>query len=279
MMRRVLSLTLCGFLALAPASAQIALPFPGPGTAHSAGGGGGCSQSTSYLSGLTTAYTTAYQTMICGMVTDGDFAKLDRFYVLATDASANALKDIITGTTATITGTATFTANNGYVPGTGTLNTTLNYSTATNYKTATAMLMAWPTAGATLDNGCPIGEAAGSFDIYLQTYGFGGGMGGAINGVAIAAGTAGTGTGLFSADLLSGVETSFFNGSSMGTTTAAASAPNNTTAQGFYCAGGTNYAENIAMIAVGASLGSAGQLRVYNRIHTFLNTVNATLFP
>lgn len=280
-MKRLTALSLAAALAVAPVRAQIALPFPGPGMKATAGGGGGCTQSTTFLTGITTAYTTAYQTMICGMVTDGDLAKLDRLYVHATDSTAAALKDIVGGTTATITGTATFTANVGYTPTVNaTLNTTLNYSTATNYKTSSAMLMAGTLAGATNDNNCPVGEASSSFDINMQVFSFGGGMGGAINGVGFAAGTANTGSGLFAGELSGTTNTNYFNGATNGSTTGTPSAPSNTTAQGWQCAGaGSTFHEPIFVVAVGGALGSAGQTRVFNRLYAFLHTINPSQFP
>lgn len=241
--------------------------------------GGGCTEATNYLLGLTTSYTTAYTTMICGMVSDGDFSKFERLYVLATDNSTNALKDIITGAAASITGTAAFTANNGYVSTNGTLNTGFNYSTGTKYTQNSAALLAWTTGGATADNGCPIGEAAGAFDIYMQVYSFGGSIEGAVNGGGATAAVA-SATGLSSMDRsASNLVTNYRDGSSVGTGATTSSTPSNTTAQGFQCAGGTFYNENVAMIGVSGSLGAAAQLRVYNRIHTFLTAVNGTLFP
>lgn len=243
--------------------------------------GGGCSQATAFLSGITTAYSAAYTTAICGMVTDGDFAKLDRLYVHTTDSTAAALKDWITATSATITGTAVFTANLAYTPAANaTLNTGLNYSTATNYKTASATLIAGTLGGAVADNNCPIGEASSSFDVNMQVFSFGGGMGGAINSVGFAAGTAGTASGLFAGDLSGTTNTNYFNGNSNGSATGTPSAAPNTTAQGWQCAGtGSTYVEPIFVVGVGGSLGAAGHLRVYNRLYAFVHAVNPTVFP
>jgi hypothetical protein len=234
------------------------------------------------LSGLTTSWTTAYTTMICGMVSDGDFANLEFLYVLATDSSANALKDIVRLSTATMTGTANFTANSGYVPtGNATLNTAFNYSTGTKYLQNSAMIGAWTTGGATNDNGCPIGEASGAADTYLQVFDFGGGIMASINAASAFSVTGTNATGLFAADRsASNLTTAYKNGASVGTSATTSTARNNTTAQGFECFGsGSTYTENVAMIFGGGSLGAAGQLRVYNRIHTFLHAVNPTLFP
>lgn len=262
---------------------QVPQTGAGVGAPGGGGGGGGCTQSASFLSGLSTTWTSAYQTMICGMVTDGTYSSFDRLYILATDNSTNALKDIISNAAASISGTATFTANSGYVSnGTnGTLNTGLNYSTATHFKQNSGLLMAWTTglSGGTHDNGCPLGEASGGFDMWMQVYQSSGQMGGDIMGVAIAAGTAGTGVGMFAVDYNGTAAINYFNGSANGSTTAASSAPANTTAQGFQCASTTFFSHNVAMLGVGSSLGATNETNVYNRVHTFLHTVNAGLFP
>lgn len=276
-------LLLCACVGLAPAGAQMTTTGIGQGGTGGGGGGAGCSQATTWLSGKTTTWSAAYTTLICGLVSDGTYGSFDRFYILATDNSTNALADIITNAAATITGTATFTANSGYVSDgtTGTLNTGLNYSTATHYKQNSAVLMAWPTAGATQDNGCPIGAAAGgSFALFFQTFSFGSSAGGAMNGFTIPAGTTGTGTGMFAADVSSSTNIAlYFNGVSNATATGTSSAPPNATAQGFECDAGTFFAHNVGFIAVGASLGATNEASVYARVHTFLHTVNASLYP
>lgn len=242
----------------------------------------GCSQATAWLSGKTTTWGSAYTTMICGLVADGTYSSFDLLYVLATDSSTNALTDIVSNTSATITGTAAFTANSGYVNTNGTLNTALNYSTATNYKQNSATLMAWTTGGATNDNGCPLGEASAvAGDILLQAFDFGGTVAAIVNSGGFVHGTVSNATGLSAADRsASTTVTVYRNGSSLGATTSTSAAPSSTTAQGLACAGSTGfYTENVGLIAVASSLGATNQASVYARFHTFLNTVNATLYP
>jgi hypothetical protein len=83
-----------------------------------AGGGGGCSQATAFLartSGLSGTQSTAYTTMICGMVTDGTFSLFDGLYVFATNTTTTAgLNLVSTSFTLTSNGSCTFTANAGY---------------------------------------------------------------------------------------------------------------------------------------------------------------------
>lgn len=242
------------------------------------GGGGGCSQATTYLSGASTSFTSAYTTMICGLVTDGDFANLSRLLVHATDSSTLSLKDIITATGFSITGSATFTANNGYISTTGLIDLGVAYSSI--WTSSSASFGAWTTGGANQENNCPVGEASGSFDTFLIPFSFGGNTGGSVNGVGIS-GTTSTATGFFAADLSGTTLTTLLNGVSSGTTTGTGASPTSTNAVAWSCAGGGNiYTHNIGAVVVAkGSIGAAAWLRIYNRLHTFLNTVNATLYP
>jgi hypothetical protein len=76
------------------ANAQMNSFFPGPGTAHTASG---CSEATVFLartSGLDATHTTAYTDLICGMVTDGIWAKADALYIEATQDSTTSRLNI-----------------------------------------------------------------------------------------------------------------------------------------------------------------------------------------
>jgi hypothetical protein len=85
---------------------------------------GGCSQATTFLartSGLSGTQSTAYTTMICGMVTDGTYCGTvqDGFYIFATNTTTTANLNLCsTSFGLTATGSPTFTANQGYT-GTG----------------------------------------------------------------------------------------------------------------------------------------------------------------
>lgn len=100
------------------AQAQMNSFFPGPGTAHSTGGAG-CSEATTFLArttGLSAPETTAYTTLICGMVTDGTFTKMEALYIFATKDQATAVLNLkSTSFTAVLTGggSATFVADQG----------------------------------------------------------------------------------------------------------------------------------------------------------------------
>jgi len=114
--------------------------------------GGACSQATSFLartSGLDGTHTSAYTTMICGLVTDGVWSKLDVLYFLGTqDATTAGLNLISSSFTITTHGSPNFSADNGYlgVDGSTTvyLDTGLNPATAGgNYTKDTGSIGAW----------------------------------------------------------------------------------------------------------------------------------------
>src|SRR6266404_3514163 len=74
---------------------------------------GSCAQSTAFLartSGLDTTHTNAYNSLICGLVTNGVFSKFDFLYIYATQNSTTALLNLIsTSFNSTVHGAPTFT--------------------------------------------------------------------------------------------------------------------------------------------------------------------------
>jgi hypothetical protein len=86
----------------------------------------GCSQATAFLARNGNANATITMTLICGLVTDGTWAKLDIFYVYATDTSAHALLNWTSSSfTATNAGGLTFTTSQGFTgDGTNNIDTT-----------------------------------------------------------------------------------------------------------------------------------------------------------
>lgn len=83
------------------------------------GGGGGCSQATTFLArtSLTGSDVTNYTALICGLVSDGVWAKLDAFYVFAAPNTTVANLNLIsTSYTLTTTTSPAFTVSQGYTP-------------------------------------------------------------------------------------------------------------------------------------------------------------------
>jgi hypothetical protein len=117
------------------------LPFT-PGTP--------CAQSNAFLarSGATT-HDTNYHTLICGMVSDGDWAGMEFFYVFDTQNAATARLNLVSSNfTATVVGSPTFTTDRGY---TGVDNSSGNYldtgfnpfASATHMTAGSAAIGAW----------------------------------------------------------------------------------------------------------------------------------------
>jgi hypothetical protein len=117
---RVLAVAFALFPALALAQSPVLPGFP-PGVFQSraaldaAPSGGACSQATAFLARNGGANSAATTTLICGLVTDGTFAKLDVLYIFATDTQAHAVLNLIsTSFTGTANGTVSFSANHGF---------------------------------------------------------------------------------------------------------------------------------------------------------------------
>lgn len=96
-----------------PAFAQV--PMTGAGKPSP---GGVCSQATAFLartSGLDATHTTAYITMICGMVTDGTWAKLDALWIPATQDQTTAKLNLLSSSFSLVEqNSPTWTADRGY---------------------------------------------------------------------------------------------------------------------------------------------------------------------
>jgi hypothetical protein len=151
-MRRLLILAAILFASLEVAWAQ--LPWqPGVGTPVSGGGTPfttNCTESGNFLNtkvggqgmGMSTTIAAYYDTMICGMVTDGTWAILDTLYIEAAPTTPIA-KYNLTATATTydlVSHGGTFTANNNY-QGNGSsdyLDTQFVASTASGHYTATS---------------------------------------------------------------------------------------------------------------------------------------------
>jgi hypothetical protein len=197
-------------LAVLPASAQVGFGgmFPGPGTFMTPSGGGGCTAATNFLartSGLSGTETTAYTTMICGLVTDGIItgnlsgatgcgSKLDGLFIFATNTTTTANLNLCgTSFGLTQTGTVTFTADHGYTGNgsTGFMNTGFNASTAGgNYLQNSCSLGAYVLTNRGSGTGVEIGVSDGTIFSIIEP--FNGGMldwdlnGGAFPSVAVA---------------------------------------------------------------------------------------------
>jgi hypothetical protein len=281
---RRLLLALAIWLASWPALAQV--PTTGAGRGAPSSGGGGCSQATAFLARVTTTWTTAYTTMICGMVTDGTWGDFAALYILATDSTANALTNLISSSfPLTNAGSSSFTTNTGYTGNglaSGTLTSTYNFSTGSPYAANSATIMGWGVGITTADNGAILGGSSGAAATYLQPYSGAATSTGDINGGGNTSVSASNGNGLIALDRSSTtLGTIYLNGSSVGTGTLTSGTLQNETLEifGYGTFGYLATGHGAAMIGVADSLGATKEANVYSRIHTFLHTVNASAFP
>lgn len=135
-----------------------------------------CTQSGNFLAratGLDTAHQTNYDTLICGLVTDGTFAKMEALHVYATQNSSVALLNLISGSyTAIVNGAPTFTTDRGYtgVAASTTIfiNTTFNpVGGGTLFLQDGAHLSAWSVQNTAADAASIIGAISPSYQSWI----------------------------------------------------------------------------------------------------------------
>lgn len=142
----------------------------------------GCTQATAFLARKSgTTNNAALTTYICGLVTDGVWAKLDALYVFAQDTSANSLLNLVSATfNATNFGT-TFTAGGsgvgGFAGDGATTFVSSNFimnSGGTLYAQDSASLFVWSNSATTANvalAGCGGGCGGGHTFIYTDSSG------------------------------------------------------------------------------------------------------------
>jgi hypothetical protein len=247
---------------------------------------GGCTQATAFLARVSNhTNDTNYTTMICGMVTDGTWAKLDLLYIFAANNSTDALLNLIGSTTTALSATApTFAANTGFT-GNGssaTINVTgYNLSTGTNFSQNSASAFAWSTEAGT-DNNWIVGDSVNFSDnVEIRPLGFSGGSTANITSGSnfTSTGSVATGFGLFTVSRTSStVSTLYQNTTSIGSATNASAAPQSATPQ-FLGGGNVTYFSGGIAGGFGGGLTSTDVNNLYGRVHAFLHAVNPTTFP
>lgn len=240
---------------------------------------GGCSQATAFLARNGNAHPTETTALICGLVTDGVFAKLDALYIFATDTSAHALLNLVSASfNASLIGAPTFTADRGFT-GTGSLSnvvdTGFNPSTAAGlYTQNSAHLSAWSnTTGA--DPGSVAGANGvsltsiypnfGTSDTYVR-----------IND-NVASGQIGTTAGLgwyMGSRNSSSNRDAYNNNTSLGNTPSATSAAL-ANLNIYFLGSNTNDATNrqITMGSIGGALTATDAGNFYSRLRTYMTAV------
>jgi hypothetical protein len=237
------------------------------------GGSTGCTQATSYLARATGEVTHAADltTLICGLVTDGVWSKLDALYVFAQQTRPDAQLNLISATYNLPTTAATWTAYQGMFVGGGQINTGFNIATAPSphivQNSGNIMVWAYNTpsdgSGEELGSGSTLGDTelvgndgTNNFYCYIA-------VGSGPNSYAVVAPT-----GLIGCDRTGAAHTDFyFHGANFASTSSISQAPNSNN----LLIGPTSTI--LSEASWGSSLGAAGNLALYNRLRAYMTAV------
>lgn len=266
---------------------------------------GGCSQATAFLartSGLSGTETTAYTNMICGMVTDGVWSKLDILYIFATNTTTTAKLNLVNSSfTATYNGTppeaTQFSADHGYTGDGSTvwLNTGWTPSTsAVNYTTTGGAAGAYilnnrTTISGAVSFGCIQGGFGNAMVIFPFNTGSNQGEVQANNSSASFPSFGATAQGMTAYNITSsGNETFYRNASSVGTATVANSGLCNSGSLAVFVANltgapftGSGYAfsaDQISALYLGGGMSGADILNVHSRVNTFMTALGVNVY-
>jgi hypothetical protein len=267
-----------GTWSLQATAASQTYPAPSGFVAWDTGAVSGCAEATAYLARAPgeTAHAADLTTLICGLVSDGVWAKLDALYLLAQQTQADARLNLV-GASYPLTGSATFTAYQGFSAfPSGGLDTGFNPNSAPSpkYTLNSATLGGWAYDTPETAETALIGNdnlSGGS----LLSPNFGGLSYINVNG-DFTSGFTYPGTGLFTGDRSSSaLMTAYWNGVNKQTNaTSTSSMPNVTITVGSLFRGAPyTTAKTISAAFISASLGGAGQLALYNRFRTYMTSV------
>ena len=220
--------------------------------------------------------------LIDGLVADGVWSKLDCLYVLAQQNETDAKLNLIgTSYTATNVGTPNFTAYQGFYGfaiSITYLNTNFNPATATspNFTQNSASFGFWAYAIVASDSdeiGNTSNGSLGESNIFSDYTG-GNFYARVTNGTIAAVPDPGT-QGLYVGDRSSSASVvPYWNGMAQATQSGASQSPNSSPFTiGWVVGSGSASEEIISAAFIGASLGSAGQLALYNRLRTYMTAV------
>lgn len=271
-----------GLWTLQPTAASQKYAAPSGFTAWDSGGATGCSQATAYLARATgeTAHPADLINLICGLVSDGVWSKLDALYLFAQQTQTDALLNLVSTsygplTAPTIPPFTAYQGFGGFIAGTNTFQTGLTIPAA-HYTQNSASFGAWlPQPAGSASSVMGNGISTGSSHFYPlftdgNTYA-------RLN----AASTPGVlwppspWVGYYAGDRISATLVDYyFNGASRGEVTSASETP----IPDPFLIGGQYLATPYVLSAthIGASLGAAGQAALYNRLRTYMTAVGNT---
>ena len=226
--------------------------------------------------GITAAYAAVYTTMICGLVTDGVWPKLDLLFLFATSDVVTANLNLISTTYSPSIPSLynVFSANAGYLPAANcNVGTTFNPTTAVsaNYTNNSASQFIWTNTATTDFSPAYAWGTSGALNNFIYPYDVGttayfGIQDGANFGTTAASST---GAGFFAAVRPSSTtETGYINGSLVVTHTQASPALDNATAVLYQTA---HYAGLAA--GLGGPITGSDIANLYARLHVYLQTI------
>ena len=283
-MSRALVVSSCGGGAL-PSGAvnQLTMDTTGRLCTHKTSAGSGCSQATAYLARAPgeTMHAADMTTLICGLVIDGVWAKLDALYMLAQQTQADARLNLIsTNYTALILARSglrpipqlvgAFTAFQGMT--TFSWDTQFNPTTATspNYTQNSASFGFW-TSASPQESFPQMGNDVTSsiYDNYTGALFYS-----RVNNAAIGSVASPATSGLYVGDRESAIGVNpFYNGVDKGLLTGTSGAPFNATFLLGNSQGGAVTFQLVSEAHIGGSLGTTLELALYNRLRTYLTAV------
>ena len=213
-------------------------------------------------------------TLIDGLVSDGVWAKLDALYILAQQNVTDARLNLVS-VSYPLTGSATFTAYQGFSAYTGNgLDTGFNPTTAPspNFTQNSASVGVWTYTTPETSETFQLGNSNVVFGTNL-TLNFSGLSYINLNG-SFTSGPSYPGNGLFSADRSSSAQAIlYWGGANIYTNVSTSGAgPNVDIFIGSDNVGNRTSA-TLSEAHIGASLGAAGQLALYNRLNTYMTAV------
>ena len=213
-------------------------------------------------------------TLIDGLVSDGVWAKLDALYVLAHQKLTDALLNLV-GTCYSLTTNGSFTSYQGFVGFTTGLNTGL-VAPGSQYVLNSASYGGWVYAAVANPNAGLIGTDVNANNIFDN---YGGTFAAYVNySPADATATSPATKGLYATETNGTATVIYFNGTSLASlATVPAGFSNHPFVVG--AAGSTlPTPEKISAAFIGASLGAAGQLALYNRLRTYMTAAVGSWF-
>ena len=236
----------------------------------------GCAEATAYLARAPgeTTHAADLTTLICGLVTDGVWPKLDALYVLAQQNQSDALLNLV-GTKYTLVDngllkSTPFTSYVGFGPFTssGMGTSLIATDSGLNYTLNSASLGLWTYSVQPFENNSLV-NAYTSSALYLKLTGPPSGFVARINGNAYANEPTTITKGLFAAERRDAANIYLCQNGSVSNPIAAVSDGLN----GYPFLIGSDDPNVFSAAFIGASLGSAGQLALYNRLRTYLSAV------